>query len=291
MHGDAALLINTTPAGMHPDTDSVPIMLDCFTQAEGVVDVIYNPMQTRLIREAREKGIRAENGLYMLVAQAVLASKLFTGESTDEIETVAATKAEAAAETKTAAERNTVAATAVPTEEIQKTIEGIYKELIKKKRSIVLTGMPRSGKSTLGKMLAEKLGRELVETDEEIVAEAGMPIAQIFSKYGEEHFRDIESRIIKKVSQRSGLVISTGGGAVLRKENVDSLRMNGIIVFLDRSLEKLLPSRSRPLADTAEKIRRLYEERLPIYIKTADVRVKIEGTEEQSLERIMGVLE
>ena len=213
--------------------------------------MVYNPLATRLIRQARARGIPGENGLYMLVAQAMLAAEAFTGEPV------------AAAET-----------------------ERIYRELKLRKSNIVLTGMPGSGKSTLGRLLAEETGRELIETDSEIVSEAGMPVREIFERFGERYFRDLETGVIRRASATGGRIISTGGGAVLREENVDLLRMNGVIVFLNRSPEELMPSGHRPLADSYDKIRRLYEERLQIYMKTADLTVDIAGDEKSCAEKI-----
>ena len=123
-------------------------------------------------------------------------------------------------------------------------------------------------------------------SDDEIISRAGMPITDIFSRYGEKHFRDLESDVIAKASSTGGKVISTGGGAVLRKENVEALKMNGTVVFLDRPLEDLMPSDDRPLADSADKIRKLYETRYPIYTEAADVIIKVQGTEEDTAEEI-----
>ena len=252
---DASFLINTTPAGMYPDTDGMPFDIDRFDGPEGVLDVVYNPLNTRLVMNARERGIRAENGLYMLAGQAVLSSVLFTGEDADGDIT-----------------------------------EKIYQDLLKEKRNIVLTGMPGSGKSTLGRMLAEELDREIAETDDEVSAKAGMPIRDIFDRFGEQHFRDLESEVIKTASMKSGIVISTGGGSVLRKENVDALRMNGTIVFIDRPLESLCPTDDRPLSDDFEKMKRLYEERYEIYRETADVIIDAAGTEEETAKALQEAL-
>ncbi len=251
LHSDAALLINTTPAGMYPDVDGAAFDIEKFSSPAGLADVIYNPLATGLIRRARAKGIPAENGLYMLVAQAMLAAEEFTGEPVDAAET-----------------------------------ERIYRELTAEKSNIVLTGMPGSGKSTLGRLLAQETGRALIETDEEIAAEAGMPIPEIFDRYGERHFRNIESEVIRRASLTGGKIISTGGGAVLREQNIDSLRMNGIIFFLNRSPEDLLPSDDRPLADSIAKIRKLYEERYQIYIDAADMTVDIAGDEKTCADKI-----
>ena len=252
---DAALLINTTPAGMYPDTDGMPFDISRFDHPEGLLDVIYNPLNTRLIQDARSKGIRAENGLYMLVGQAVLSSELFTGKKAGE-----------------------------------DVIEQIYQELLSEKRNIVLIGMPGCGKSTLGKMLAERLGKQMVETDEIISQEAGMSIKDIFAEYGEQHFRDLESEVVKRYSVKGGAVISTGGGAILRKENVEALRLNGVIVFIDRPLDQLKATDSRPLSNDRSKLEKLYEERYQIYKDTADMIVKTGGTKTDSAEKLWEAL-
>lgn len=256
---DAALLINTTPAGMYPDTEGVPFDIDRFKSPGGVLDVVYNPLNTRLVQGARGKGIPAGNGLYMLAGQAVLSSVLFTGGSAGE--------------------------------DIEDITEKIYKDLLRDKRNIVLTGMPGSGKSTLGEMLAQRLGREMIETDEVITREAGMPIRDIFSEYGERHFRDLESEVIKRFSAENGLVISTGGGAVLREENIGALRLNGVIVFIDRPLSDMRPSGDRPLSDDRNKLNKLYEERYPVYRKTADIVVETGGSKEVSEQKLWEALQ
>lgn len=251
----AQILINATPAGMYPDTDGMPADLERLPALEGVVDVIYNPLTTRLVQCARTRGLKAENGLYMLVAQAVLAAERFTG------------------------------AFFAPG-----TIDGIYGEILLEKRNIVLTGMPGSGKTTLGRLLSERLGRELADTDAEIVKKAGMPITEIFAKYGEPYFRDLESEVIRDLSRTGGKVIATGGGAVLRSENVNMLKMNGLVAFLDRPLEDLVPAADRPLADRAEKIKALHAARYPIYLTAADRHVSVHGAPEDTLKKLLRVL-
>ena len=251
-YGNAEVLIHTTPAGMYPDLDGIAVDLSRLPRLEGVVDVVYNPLTTRLVREARTRGIPAENGLSMLIAQAVLAAEDFTGEAFGDGVT-----------------------------------ERIFRELCFEKRSIVLTGMPGSGKSTLGALLAETLGRTLHDTDAEIVRRAGMPITEIFARYGEAHFRDLESAVIRDLSAQGGAIIATGGGAVLRRENVDALKQNGTLVFLDRPLEALLPTDDRPLADNVQKLRALYEARYPVYTAAADVTVPVTGTPEETANLIL----
>lgn len=254
-YADAEVLINTTPAGMYPDVDGMPVDPAWFPKLAGVADVVYNPLTTRLVRLSRERGIAAENGLYMLVAQAVAAAEVFTGETFG-----------------------------------AETTERIYREILFDKRSVVLTGMPGSGKSTLGKLLARKLGRPFVDTDAQIVARAGMPIPELFQTRGEAFFRDMESEVVRDVCRTGGAIVATGGGAVLRRENVDAMKQNGTVVFLNRALESLLPTADRPLANDAEKIRRLYTERLPVYRAAADVTVSVHGTPEETADDILNAL-
>ncbi len=251
----AEILINTTPAGMYPDLEGTPIELDRLPGLEGVADVIYNPLTTRLVQQARARGLRAENGLYMLVAQAVLAAELFTGERFS-----------------------------------PGTAEQLFHALQAEKQNIVLIGMPGSGKTTLGKRLSEKLGRPLADSDAEIVRAAGLSIPEIFRDYGEPYFRDLESRVIRELSRTGGKVIATGGGAVLRQENVDALKQNGVLVFLDRPVEQLTPTGDRPLADETEKILHLHTARYPIYLAAADRHVSVAGTEEETLRKLLRVL-
>ncbi len=234
-HSDADVILNATPCGMFPKIFDSPIDITKFPNLSGVIDVIYNPLQTRLILSARERGIDAEGGLYMLVAQAILAAERFLGKELD----------------------------------VVKLTNQIYDKIYFEKRSIVLSGMPASGKSTVGKIVAENLGRELIDTDRLIVERYG-DIPTIFKEKGERYFRDLESEVIKEVSALSGKVISLGGGAILRAENVAALRQNGAIFFIDRSPEFLIPTDDRPLADKKEKIMRLYNKRIDTYMNTAD---------------------
>lgn len=234
-HGDADVIINTTPCGMYPNIFDCPIDLLRFPKLSGVIDAVYNPLQTRLILSARERGIDAEGGLYMLVAQAVLAAQLFLDEEWDSV----------------------------------KLTNRIYNEIYFDKRNIVLSGMPASGKSTVGKLIAKQLGRELLDTDRLIVEREG-DIPTIFREKGEKYFRNLESSVIRDVAVLSGKVVSLGGGAILRDENVKALRQNGAIFFIDRSPEYLIPTSDRPLADKKEKMMRLYEKRIDTYLSTAD---------------------
>ena len=250
-HADAQILINTTPSGMYPHADECPVDLKLFPELEAAADAVYNPLRTNLVLEARKRGIPAEGGLFMLTAQAVRAAELF---------------------------RDTV----YPAE----TAETIYRELLREKENMVLIGMPGSGKSTLAAALRQRTGRPCADTDKLIERKAGKTIPEIFREDGEERFRAIESDVIAEVSARGGQIIATGGGAVLREENVTALRRNGRLILLERQAESLTPTADRPLADTREKMDRLWREREPVYRAAADFTVRPEGTPEEAAREI-----
>ena len=251
-HTDAEIILNTTPCGMFPKPAEQPLSLESFTRLEGVADAIYNPLRSRLVLDARSRGIPAEGGLYMLVAQAVRASELFLDTSYPEDLT-----------------------------------DRIYNRILRRKENLVLIGMPGSGKSAVGRILTETTGKPLADTDLLIVEKAGKPIPEIFRDDGEPAFRDLESGIIRELSLQGGQVISTGGGAVLRPENVTLLRQNGRLFWLDRNPDSLVPTDDRPLADTSEKMKRLYQEREPIYRASADVIIPVFGTPEETASLIL----
>lgn len=248
---NAEVIINTTPVGMYPKTDDQAIKLDDFKGLEAVVDVIYNPLKTKLIIDAENRGIKAVCGLYMLYSQAVKAAEIFT--------------------------ENEIKA-------------DLFNEILNEKQNLVLIGMPSCGKTTLGKMLAEELGKEFVDTDEEIVKKTGIKISEIFKNYGEEHFRNLESEVIKELSSKQSLVIATGGGAVLRRENVDALRHNGRLIFIDRPLDMLITTDDRPLSSNRELLEERYYERYPIYCLASDVRINADGDLGTNFEKIKKAL-
>ncbi len=245
-HADAQVIINTTPCGMFPDVDSTPIDLAPFTQLEGVMDAIYNPLRTNLVLDAKERGIRAEGGLYMLVTQAVVAAENFLG--------VAINRAKA---------------------------DEVFAHLLANKENIVLTGMPGSGKSTVGKRL-DSDGYTFVDTDTEVEKRCGCTIKELIATKGEAYFRDVETAVIRDLSSQSGCIIATGGGAVLREENVRHLKRNGRLFFLDAPLSRLCATADRPLSDTADKLAKLYDERMEIYRTTADVVVPMTTPEQEA---------
>ena len=230
-HRDVQIIVNTTPVGTYPDNGSHLISLKDFPVCEGVIDVIYNPFATELLLEAKELGIPHSNGLPMLVAQATAAAEYFLGESGFK-------------------------------DENARIIDTLEKDI----ENIVLIGMPGCGKSTLGKRLAQKTGKTFVDMDSFIIEKAGMTIPEIFDKYGEKHFRDIESEVAAELGKENRQVIATGGGVILRHENMKALSQNGRILFIKRPLEKLA-KRGRPLSKDLNTLKVMYERRLPLYNK------------------------
>ena len=234
-HSDAKIIINTTPVGMFPNSEQTPIDIFCFEKLEGVVDAVYNPLSTVLCQDARSKNLKASCGLYMLVSQAVAAVEKFLDIKVSKNKT-----------------------------------DEVYKKVRLSKENIVLTGMPSSGKSTVGKLLNID-GFRFVDTDSEIEKISGSSIKDLIFEKGEKYFRDLETKVIKELSRESGLIIATGGGAVLREENIRALKSNGRIYLIDASLSRLTATDNRPLSNTKDKLKQLYNDRKEIYKSTADV--------------------
>lgn len=252
LHNDCDIIINTTPCGMFPKIDDSPIDLSPFTKLSGVIDVIYNPLRSRLVLQAQERNIIAAGGLYMLVQQAIAASEFFfdTTYSDDEA-------------------------------------DRIYKTILNKKQNIVLVGMPGSGKTTVGKKLAKKLNRRFYDTDVVITEKEGTTPAEIIRTKGEQAFRDIESAVCRELASEQGVIIATGGGAVLRKENVFNLKKNGLLFFIDRPLEAIKPTEDRPLSSSEDKLRQVYEYRYPIYTREADYHIVSDNILEHTIDKIL----
>lgn len=230
------VIVNTTPVGTFPNNMQQVIRLKDFPSCQAVIDVIYNPFKTALLLEAEKLGLKYTNGLPMLVAQATAAAGYFLG---------------------------TPGA-------FQKENQRIIKSMKQQMGNIVLIGMPGTGKSLIGKLLAELTGKTLQDTDAKIEEEAKMTIPEIFEKEGESGFRDRESAICKKLGKERNLIIATGGGAILRPENVDALRQNGTLVHITRSIDKL-PTRGRPLSKNIETLKKMEAQRMPLYKAAADI--------------------
>ncbi len=246
IHSDAEVIINTTPVGMYPNTDVTPIDISAFQNLQGVADVIYNPLRTALVCEAERLGIPSCGGLYMLAGQAVYASALFRNKAPE-----------------------------------ASMIEKVCRSVGQLKENIILIGMPSCGKSTVGKRIASLLGRDFYDSDEELLPLLEMPINDYFSSNGEAPFREFEKKVISELSKKSGAVIATGGGVPLFSENMERLRRNGVIVFLDRSPEKLLATPDRPLSSDPEKLMMRYRERYEIYSSEADIKISADGNVEE----------
>lgn len=222
-------IINTTPVGMFPNNGEKLVDLKDFKYLKGVVDLVYNPLRTALILQAHELGIPAIGGLYMLVGQGVKAMEYFSNEKS-------------------------------------LSLNEIYNFFLKQKENIVLVGMPGSGKSTIARKVGEKLNRPVIDTDH-LIRERYGPINDIILK-DLNHFRNLESKIIKEVGKKSGVIIATGGGSVLREKNYEPLKQNGMIFFLERRTDRL-STRNRPISQRSN-LNDLYSERLPLYQRYAD---------------------
>lgn len=241
LHADAGVIVNTTPVGMYPKNGVSPVNLADFPTLKGVADLIYNPAFTKLLLDAERLGIPNVGGLSMLVAQAKLAHLLFFGKAdSDEI------------------------AVTGPDADIDAITETIRRETM----NVLLIGMPSCGKSTVGRILAERTGRPLIDTDALIVKRAGKPIPQIFAEEGEDAFRAIETAVAADVCKGSGQIIATGGGIVTRERNHDLLRQNSLIIFINRPLEELSTD-GRPLSQQ-NRLSDLLSARLPLYRQLCD---------------------
>lgn len=234
-HLDADIVVNTSPVGMFPNIANAPIDVSWFHKLECVLDVVYNPILTRLCFEAQEADIKRVIGLEMLIAQAKYTFEIFENMSFDD-----------------------------------SIIDEIKKEMLKDRCNIVLIGMPSAGKTTIGKMLEEKLGKEFFDLDDMIIAKAGKSIPEIFQESGEAGFRAIETEVAIEAGKMNNKIIATGGGVVKHKVNMDFLRLNGITIFIDRDIDKLISSDpNRPLSSSKQALQQMYKERYPLYQKYA----------------------
>ena len=230
------VIVNTTPVGTFPNNLQRVISLSDFPRCEAVIDVIYNPFKTALLLEAERLGLKFANGLPMLVAQATAAAGYFLG-------TPGAFESEN---------------------------ERIIAAMQQQMRNIVLIGMPGCGKSTIGKLLSKKNGMPLVDMDEEIEKEAGISIPEIFEQEGESGFRARETAVAQRLGKERGQIIATGGGAILRTENVEALRQNALVLHIKRPVDSL-PMNGRPLSKDLDTLREMEQKRIPLYEAAADI--------------------
>ncbi len=254
LHADASVIVNTTPVGMYPNNLATPLCLDVFPRLEGVLDVIYNPARTQLLLDAERRGIVAMNGLLMLVAQAKESAEWFTGKPIAD-----------------------------------KKISEIHTLLKKQMENIILIGMPGSGKSTVGRMVAERLGKEFIDADALIIEKAGCSIPKIFSTQGEAGFRALETLVLGQIGKCSGLVIATGGGCVTKEGNYPLLHQNGTIFWVEREVSQL-PTDGRPLSQSTAP-EELYRTRKPLYERFADHHIDNNGAPENAANQILSIWE
>ena len=249
-HADAQLIVNATPVGMYPNTGVSPVDLEQFPNCEGVFDLSYNPARTQLLLDAARLDLLCSNGLGMLVAQAKAAAERFLGRT-------------------------------IP----DRRVEEIIQQMERQTQNLLLIGMPGCGKTTVGQILADRLGRPLADVDHQVEAEASCSIPDLFKQEGEEGFRSREHQALCQLSKLSGQVISCGGGIVTRRENWDPMRQNSTVIYLRREL-KLLPTSGRPVSQTTP-LEELYRRRAPLYEKLADLTVDNHGTPEETAEEII----
>lgn len=249
-HADAQLIVNTTPVGMYPNTGVSPVDLGLFPQCEGVFDLIYNPARTQFLLDGQRRGMLWANGLGMLVAQAKAAAERFLGEK-------------------------------IPDQRV----EEITRQMAAQTGNLLLIGMPGCGKSTVGRCLARRLGRTLVDLDKEIEQAAGCTIPEIFHREGEEGFRRREHDTLRRYSKESGLVISAGGGIVTREENRDPMWENSTVIWLRRDLDKL-PTHGRPISQSTP-LEELYRRRASLYEAMSHLAVDNTGSVEETAEEII----
>lgn len=240
---DAEILVNTTPCGMYPNLDGMAADPAQFPHLQAVIDVVYNPLRTDLLQKAQALGIPHCGGLPMLATQAILSAEHFFDRQFDTGQ-----------------------------------VAQMVRKIEKSKTNIVLIGMPACGKTTVGKALAQALGRPFFDLDEQLVRRIGRSIPDIFASEGEVAFRAYEHDTVRAMAGQTGCVIATGGGVVLNAENIRYLKKNGHLYFLDRSPDRLIPTADRPTASSAQALQQRFTERYPLYLQYGDCRIDADMT-------------
>ena len=233
---DVEVIINTTPVGMYPNNEETLIDFNRLKKIEAYIDVIYNPIKTRMALNGEKVHIKTVNGLYMLVSQAIYAYLYFNDLKLND-------------------------------KEISKLCDDIYSDVLKSKLNIALIGMPTCGKTTIGKMVALELSKEFVDTDDVIKERINMEIKDYIKAYGEAKFREIEEDVIKEVSKVQNQVIATGGGCILREENIISLKQNSIIYFINRSPDLLICASDRPLSSSKDQAAQAEHQHRDVFLR------------------------
>ncbi len=254
LHSDAALLVNATPVGMYPHNGVSPVDLSLLPHLEAVLDMIYNPASTKLLMDAQARGIPTCNGLVMLVAQAVESAQWFLGHDIDPAQ-----------------------------------IGKIHTCLRQEMENIILIGMPGCGKTTVGKLLAEKTGKVFIDADRFLEAQAGRTIPEIFAADGEAAFRALETQALQELGKRSGIILATGGGCVTRPENLPLLRQNGEVFWLTRNISSLATD-GRPLSLSGD-LSEMERIRRPLYRIFAHYTVSNDSSPEEAAQKIITLWE
>ncbi len=250
---DAQILVNATPVGMFPENGKAPTTVGGMNRLEAVCDLIYNPLKSALLLDAEENGIKAVNGLSMLVAQAKRARELFTGSQIDD-----------------------------------SVIPQIVSAIEEKTRNIIIIGMPGSGKTTVGKALAERLGMHHIDIDEAIIKLYGRSPERIIRREGENAFRRTEHVAAEWAGKQTSSVVSAGGGIVLRADNKNALRQNGIVIMINRDVTSL-ETCGRPISQNRS-IEEIFNERMPLYREWCDLEVDNNGTVEETVDTIVKLI-
>jgi len=245
-HLDAEILVNATPVGTWPETGVSPVYPGTFYKLEWAFDLVYNPLRTNFLCQAKKSGIEGVNGLSMLVHQARASAEYFLGCRIDD-----------------------------------GACDAIRRELTAEKENLVLIGMPGCGKSAVGQALAEKTGRRFIDIDQLIVERECRSIPSIFEEGGEALFREIEMAATETLRHVTGAVIACGGGIIAREENYYALAENGRFIFLNREIDAL-PVEGRPISQSTP-LMQLYNQRLPLYRSWCDLEIDNNG---KSLEEV-----